>query len=159
MIDSWPNDEEMCELCGCGHTLGQHEYGSERSPCDQCRCNGFHPVCVVYVAHPVCIYGHPVDDSSDIIIRGQENPMAEDPEPVNPTGTLKEGLSEQDVRPDPKVWPECTAPDCGVAYILRHGWQFQGGQLNEGWFWQRDCKHKKAPAKMVGPGMAEDDGG
>lgn len=40
--DEWPNDAEMAEPCGCGHTLGQHEYGTDLAPCDICICGDFH---------------------------------------------------------------------------------------------------------------------
>ena len=42
MIDPWPNDEEMSEMCGCGHTLGQHTYGLDLAPCEHCPCSDIH---------------------------------------------------------------------------------------------------------------------
>lgn len=43
LMDTWPDDDEMAEPCGCGHTLGQHEYGDDYAPCDVCSCRLFHP--------------------------------------------------------------------------------------------------------------------
>lgn len=43
IVDDWPNEEEMAEPCGCGHMLGQHEYGTDYAPCDICACRLFHP--------------------------------------------------------------------------------------------------------------------
>lgn len=42
MIESWPNEEELAERCGCGHMLGQHSYGMDLAPCEECRCKDFH---------------------------------------------------------------------------------------------------------------------
>lgn len=42
LVDSWPTDEEMAERCGCGHTLGQHEYGTDLASCEHCTCTDFH---------------------------------------------------------------------------------------------------------------------
>lgn len=46
IVDEW-SDEELSERCICGHTLGQHEFGCETSPCDErlreCNCYRFQP--------------------------------------------------------------------------------------------------------------------
>lgn len=41
-VDDWPTDEDMAEMCGCNHTLGQHSYGIQIAPCEQCPCQDFH---------------------------------------------------------------------------------------------------------------------
>lgn len=41
-VDSWPDEAAMAESCGCGHTLGQHEYGTDLAPCEHCPCRDFH---------------------------------------------------------------------------------------------------------------------
>ena len=57
MIDPWPTDEDMAEVCACGHPLGRHEYGSEDAPCEDCACYRFHDpaACPAHHAgaHPV----------------------------------------------------------------------------------------------------------
>lgn len=70
IIDPWPTDEDMAERCGCGHTLGQHAYGSDRAECDDlhgdCGCAGFHPAGTCR-PHPVertrCHYRHAMPTS------------------------------------------------------------------------------------------------
>lgn len=44
-------------------------------------------------------------------------------------------------------YPKCST--CSVAYVLRHGLLFDGKRWEDGWAWQRDCKHKTAEAVMV----------
>lgn len=41
-VDAWPSDDDMAEMCGCGHTLGQHSYGDDLAPCEVCVCGDFH---------------------------------------------------------------------------------------------------------------------
>ena len=42
-IDPWPTDADMADLCGCGHTLGQHHYGLDLAPCHECTtCEAIH---------------------------------------------------------------------------------------------------------------------
>lgn len=55
MIDPWPTDDDMAELCGgptahdqlvtggCAHTLGRHHYGDDMAPCEvpDCGCTHF----------------------------------------------------------------------------------------------------------------------
>ena len=41
-IDAWPTEADMAELCGCGHTLGQHQFGLDLAPCEACGCTDFH---------------------------------------------------------------------------------------------------------------------
>lgn len=43
-VDPWPNDEEMALACRCGHTLGQHDYGTEHAACNYCSCTLFNDV-------------------------------------------------------------------------------------------------------------------
>lgn len=55
MIDPWPTEADMVELCGgptprdqeltggCAHTLGRHHYGDGLAPCEVpgCGCRDF----------------------------------------------------------------------------------------------------------------------
>jgi hypothetical protein len=45
-----------------------------------------------------------------------------------------------DAMPKVKVYPLCS--ECRAPYVLRQGIRISTGKT--GWFWQRDCKHKKA---------------
>lgn len=54
-----------------------------------------------------------------------------------------------DIMPDPQVFPVCSQEGCGSAWVLRRGHIFDGKKWVEGWAWMRDCKHKKAEAKMT----------
>lgn len=55
-------------------------------------------------------------------------------------------MTDDQVQPDPAVWPECS--ECGAAYVLRRCIVFSGDPGYR-WFWQRDCKHKKAEARIA----------
>jgi hypothetical protein len=63
-----PDDIEMAELCGCGHPLGQHEYGAgdwhQRCDHEHCGCTSFHipPACGLHRGQPSCFYQHPAID-------------------------------------------------------------------------------------------------
>lgn len=57
-----------------------------------------------------------------------------------------------DITVNPPAWPACS--ECNTAYVLRRailftsGTKGKGAEINEGWVWQRDCKHKKAKAVL-----------
>lgn len=57
-----------------------------------------------------------------------------------------------DITVNPQAWPVCS--ECNTAYVLRRAILFTTGtkgkksEINEGWAWQRDCKHKKAEAVL-----------
>lgn len=68
MIDDWPNDEEMAEMCGCDHPLGQHAYGDDLAPCDECRCRDFHDP--HSCAHRQQIMGCPNDSKPPTVLGG-----------------------------------------------------------------------------------------
>lgn len=53
------------------------------------------------------------------------------------------------IMPNPQVFPACSEKGCGAPYVLRRGHAFDGKKWTEEWAWFRDCKHKKAEAKMV----------
>jgi hypothetical protein len=48
--------------------------------------------------------------------------------------------------PEVRAYPKCSA--CGAPYILRYVFIVLPEPGAE-WLWQRDCKHKKAPAVGV----------
>lgn len=51
-----------------------------------------------------------------------------------------------DVMPSPQTWPVCS--ECDTDYVLRRCFVFRDGGIVSEWLWQRDCKHKKAEAKI-----------
>jgi hypothetical protein len=63
------------------------------------------------------------------------------------------------LNPQPKTWPCCSR--CGVAYVLRRALMFGHtagsgkASLDIEWLWQRDCKHRKDPAKVAGSVLGE----
>lgn len=58
-------------------------------------------------------------------------------------------MATDPIMPNPQVYPKCGAPDCNRPYVLRRGIVLKGPSWVEEWVWARDCKHKKAAAKMV----------
>jgi hypothetical protein len=52
--------------------------------------------------------------------------------------------------PKVSVYPLCSA--CRAPYVLRNGFSISTGK--SAWFWQRDCKHKKAvPLSSASPAL------
>lgn len=63
IVDEWPTDDDMAEVCACGHSLGRHQYGALYARCDLptdgCGCSDFHPVCQPDPDRPtLCVHGH-----------------------------------------------------------------------------------------------------
>ncbi len=50
-------------------------------------------------------------------------------------------------QPKIKAYPKCNT--CDVAYVLRLAHVLGDQRWTHEWVWQRDCKHKKAPPKLV----------
>ena len=48
---------------------------------------------------------------------------------------------------NPLVYPICT--ECQAPYILRRSIALDRSRWIEAWLWFRDCKHKKAPPKII----------
>lgn len=55
--------------------------------------------------------------------------------------------ANSDIDPQPLVFPACST--CDAPYVLRRGHTFNGKKWTEEWAWFRDCKHRKAEAKLV----------
>lgn len=55
---------------------------------------------------------------------------------------------------DPQAWVECS--ECGTAWVLRRALTWSAGAPEWTWIWQRDCKHKKADPRLVGPAVNAD---
>lgn len=56
-------------------------------------------------------------------------------------------VAEGTAMPEVRAYPVCDALDCDTPYVLRRCWTF-GAETQEQWLWQRDCKHKKAGARV-----------
>lgn len=57
--------------------------------------------------------------------------------------------------PEVVAWPVCEEPECETPYVLRRCLAMNGNEWKMEWLWQRDCKHKKAGARVVTKEEAE----